>query len=69
MRKHLLIASLVLGMYAGAANATLVITGVIDGDLSGGLPKAVEFYKEAVKGEFYKPAPNLAGGFAAVPAQ
>ncbi len=44
MRKHLLIASLVLGMYAGAANATLVITGVIDGDLSGGLPKAVEFY-------------------------
>ncbi len=47
MRKHLIVASLVLGMYAGAANASLILTGVVDGDLSGGLPKAVEFYVTA----------------------
>jgi uncharacterized protein len=29
---------------AGAANANLIITGVVDGDLPGGLPKAIELY-------------------------
>ncbi|MEX0775555.1 MAG: PEP-CTERM sorting domain-containing protein [Phycisphaeraceae bacterium] len=31
-------------MFAGAANAGLIITGVVDGPRTGGLPKAIELY-------------------------
>ena len=32
--------------FSQAANAGLIITGVIDGPLSGGVPKAVELYAD-----------------------
>lgn len=35
------------GLTAGTANADLIITGVMDGPLSGGTPKAVELYATA----------------------
>ena len=44
--KVALVAALALGI-ASSAQASLIITGVIDGPLSGGLPKAVELYATA----------------------
>ncbi len=43
MTKQLLTALCVLSL-ATAANASLILTGVIDGPLSGGVPKAIELY-------------------------
>lgn len=37
-------AVLALAFAAGTANASIIITGIVDGDLSGGNPKAIELY-------------------------
>lgn len=37
-------AALVIALIANAANADLILTGVVDGPLSGGLPKVIEVY-------------------------
>ena len=45
--KTLVVAALAVAIVAGAANADLIMTGAIDGPLSGGVPKAIEFYATA----------------------
>lgn len=47
MRKSILVASLVVSFSAGLADASLILTGVVDGPLPGGIPKAIELYVTA----------------------
>ncbi len=35
--------------FAGAANANVIVTGIMDGDLSGGTPKAIELYVDGTQ--------------------
>jgi len=45
--RTILATMLATALFAGGANASLILTGVIDGPLSGGTPKAIELYATA----------------------
>lgn len=44
MKTHKSLSAILIAMIAGGASAGVTITGIIDGDLSGGNPKAIELY-------------------------
>jgi len=45
--RTILATMLATALFAGGANASLILTGVIDGPLSGGTPKAIELFVAA----------------------
>lgn len=47
MKKLIALTLVTLAVTAGSADAGLVITGVVDGPLSGGVPKAIELYADS----------------------